>query len=341
MTQDHRPRRFYIFNKKKYDYLSASIIEGFNELGIAYSALYKSNYSRGNRFDLNWRRISKHDVLLDFSGSERVRSYLKRLRHPNVFRVDGGDDVVLKIPDRDLYRGVFKRELSTFVGDRSDHCIWSLPFAAERRYFPDQTVEKDIDLSCMLETQKRPLRKTVEDYLLSRCQPNWFVGRTNERAYARDKGSFVATPRYQDIVWRSRACVNVMGLGYDCARFWEILAAGAVLISQRPAIQFPHPFEHKVNALFFETVQELGAILDELETGALSWQEIARAGQSHVQAFHTSQKRAERMLAQIEIALAENRRLPWSDIGETAWGRMLLGETWDATPGAATPLASS
>lgn len=66
--------------------------------------------------------------------------------------------------------------------------------------------------------------------------PGIVSGTTSERACSHAHGIPIDTPRYRNLLHRSRISINIPGAGYDCARNWEILAARAMLMSLEPDI---------------------------------------------------------------------------------------------------------
>lgn len=327
-------RHIYIINLKNYDFLTASIIEGLQQLKRPYTAVHSSNYAQGHWYDPAWRRIKDTDIILDCNGSKRTRRFLNKLGHPNVFRVDGSDHMVAAMEDRALYRGLFKREYALALGSREAECVWPMPFAAETRYFRDTLPEKDYFLSCMLDKKSKPFRSVVEAELMALAKDNWFVGPTGERAGKMSRGDSLPTPKYNDILARSCISVSVMGAGYDCARFWEIPATRTLLLSQRLPIRLPHPFIDGETAVFFDTADELRARVAELESGKLDWQAIAQAGYDHLCAYHTSAARAGQLLEVVEEAIARDTRADWDSIARERWGMSLMGQTWSGGAGA-------
>ena len=323
-------RHIYIINPKQYDFLTASVVEGVSELGRPFTTARHSNYGHTKWTDPAWRKISKDDIILDFNGSKRTRQFLRWLGHANVFRVDGTDHMYAGMEDRDLYRGLYKREHSRALGAREEMGIWPFPFAAENRYFRSTLPEKDIFLSCMLAKKNKPFRSVVESELMAIAKDNWFVGPTGERAGKMSRGSNLPTPKYNDILSRSRISVSVMGAGYDCARFWEVPAVKALLLSQALPIRMPHPFTDGVNAVFFETADELLARVAELESGKLDCEAIAQAGYDHLKQYHSTAARAAHLRDVAESAIQSGLRANWDSIAQERWGMSLFNKTWTA-----------
>ena len=54
-----------------------------------------------------------------------------------------------------------------------------------------------------------------------------------------------------------RASVSFPGAGFDTARFWEILASGALLLSKRISLDLPVPLIDGVHYVGFDSLDEL------------------------------------------------------------------------------------
>lgn len=80
-----------------------------------------------------------------------------------------------------------------------------------------------------------------------------FTGTINEQAYCelQPRSTAYETPRYRQILLRSMMSVSVAGAGCDTARFWEILAAGAMLLTQDLDLVIPHGFSDGSDGVTF------------------------------------------------------------------------------------------
>jgi hypothetical protein len=136
---------------------------------------------------------------------------------------------------------------------------------------------------------------------VNRNDPTVFAGSTGERAYdsKRSRGLPIETPRYREILFRSQIAVNVAGAGYDCARHWEILAAGAALFTQELDIVVPEPFTDGVNCFVFDSLGAFEARLDELLAAPKRVAEVAAAGHAHLKAHHRTRDRAAYFVARV------------------------------------------
>ena len=98
---------------------------------------------------------------------------------------------------------------------------------------------------------------------------------------------------YMDVLSRSRIAVSVRGLGYDTFRYWEIPAAGALLLAETPRTLIPENFADGREAVFAPLNRMVSRIPDLLATDTDA---IARAGRERLLEAHTSVHRAQAVL---------------------------------------------
>jgi hypothetical protein len=98
---------------------------------------------------------------------------------------------------------------------------------------------------------------------------------------------------YMNVLARSRIALAVRGLGYDTFRYWEVPAAGALLLAETPRTLIPGNFAHGREAVF-APLHRLVARIPELLDG--DSERIAHAGQERLLAAHTSVNRAQAVL---------------------------------------------
>jgi hypothetical protein len=149
-----------------------------------------------------------------------------------------------------------------------------------------------------------PERRAVEydvAFLGSLTSPERFVMRAGldgleaegVRVRTLQKGESLPWASYIDILARSRIAISVRGSGFDTYRYWEIPAAGALLLAETPGIVIPGNFVDGREAVF-APVGELALRARELlerDTDA-----IAAAGRARLKAAHTSVHRAQVVL---------------------------------------------
>jgi hypothetical protein len=91
---------------------------------------------------------------------------------------------------------------------------------------------------------------------------------------------------------RSKISISAPGAGYDCARYWEILAAGAMLFTYDPDIVIPNGFTDGVNCATFSSISEFEDKLEYYLAHPARVADIAAAGQAHLLKHHTTARRA-------------------------------------------------
>ena len=86
---------------------------------------------------------------------------------------------------------------------------------------------------------------------------------------------------YYDFLWRSRASISFPGGGFDTARFWEILAAGSLLISKRVALELRAELVPGEHYLAFDTLDELDEAIRFVHEEPRRADEIRRRGHEY------------------------------------------------------------
>lgn len=284
-----------------YDYLTATIMEGLQELGHEIISSEESNYTKKTS-DIQLRKAAENADLIIIGGNRRVRTWLvEDIDNPNIIFIDGDDSQEFKVYPHILFKMVFKRELNIHWHNLNDEPVYPLPFAAENRYFKSTSCIRSLKVSFAANLNANVMRHSINQRLKNRNDNAIFCGSTGERAYlsAKSHGMPIETPIYRDILCRSQIGVNVVGAGYDCARFWEILAAGALLMTQELDIVIPHPFTDGVNYVVFKSLDEFNVKLDSLLSNPDTVTQIAEAGYQHVLHYHTTTARADYFLNRI------------------------------------------
>lgn len=289
-----------------YDYLTATLIEGLQDLGHEVIASENSCYAAKSSNGTIRREAERADLIVVCSN-RKVRTWLvEDIDNPNKVYVDGSDSQKFGVYPHIRFKLVFKRELNKcWTGKRSEP-IYPLPFAAEKRYFKYPRLKRDIRVSFAASLNTNTMRYSIHQRLLNREDDSIFSGSTGECAYLRPskaKGYPLETPKYREILFRSQIGVNVVGAGYDCARYWEIPAAGALLLTQELDISMPYPFTNDTNCVIFKSVDEFGEKLDSLLANPSLVEEMAAAGHEHLMKYHTTRERAAYFLA----IVSENR----------------------------------
>jgi len=276
-----------------YDYLTATLIEGLTELGHEVVCARNSNNGKALRESDIPRVAEAADLIIIGSNSGVDYHLLEGVNNPRIVAVDGSDHAAFEVPAITRIKAVFKRELCEADKNPADNCVYPLPFAAEQRYFTKSTT-KDLLVSFVANMDTNPLRHSVHTRLLNRTDSAIFSGSTNERTYSvtAPRSNAIETPTYRQLLARSRISVSVPGAGYDCARYWEIPAAKAMLFTYTPDIVIPNPFTDGINCVTFSSMSEFEEKLDHYLSHPARITEIAEAGYDHLLAHHTTARRA-------------------------------------------------
>ncbi len=297
-------------NTPIYDFLTATLIEGLLELGHEVMTSETSNYGQGasNRQILDY--AEKADLIIIGSGS-RVRLWLMQdVVNPNLIFVDGSDKGAFEVNPYLEFKAVFKRELGIHDALAGDERIFPFPFAAEKRYFinpaPHGSI-RDIKVFFAATLSTNPIRYGIHHRLLLLNDPAIFSGSTGERTYkGKNVGNYNDNPQFRELLFRSQIGINAAGAGWDCARYWEILAAGALLFTQKLDIVIPDPPKNGQHCIEFNSLDDFSEKLGEILTKPQIIAEIAQAGHEHVKRFHTSTARAAFFMTHALAALKKN-----------------------------------
>ena len=277
-----------------YDYLTATVIEGLLELGHDVISSEDSNYGV-RASDRRIKIAAENAELIIVFSNKNVRSrLLDGIDNDNKVFVDGSDFQEFGVDPSRLYKAIFKRELNLVC--EGERAVFPLPFAAERRYFKGDGRIRDLLLSFAANLKTNPLRNSIQQRLLNRCRSDIFAGSTGECAYAKGIGRPVETPAYRELLFRSKVGVNVAGAGYDCGRYWEILASGAMLLTQELDIKIPNPFVDGESCIVFKSLDDFDQKVDQILSRSIDVSEIAHQATKHLLNYHTSRHRAQYLL---------------------------------------------
>ena len=279
-----------------YDYLTSTLIEGLQLLGHTIMSTENSNYQKKSNDTLLKKNAENADLLIFFSNKLVRYNLLSGVDNPNKIFVDGDDSQKFLIPNFIKFKAIFKRELNRYYINKFNENIFPLPFAAEKRYFFHQKVHRDISISYVANMHSA-YRYAVYECLTSKNIKSSYLGTTTEpRGNSNIKGGPKETPIFRNILYRSNISVNVIGGGYDCARYWEILSSGALLLTQNLDILIPNPFMGDINCVTFNSLKELDEKVDFLLDNKDLVSSLAHNGYKHLINFHTTKARAEYFL---------------------------------------------
>jgi SAM-dependent methyltransferase len=288
----------------RYDYLTATLVEGLTELGHEIVCTESSNYGSAVP-DPDFLPWAEQADLIVVGSNVGVRHHLLQgVENPRKVFVDGSDSGGFEVPATIRFKAVFKRELCKANRAALSGRLHPLPFAAEKRYFmPLQN--KNLLVSFLANMSTNPLRNSVHTRLKNLQNPAIVSGSTNERAY--DPGgagrAAVDTPRYRQLLSRSLISVSVPGAGYDCARYWEILAARAMLLTYEPDIVIPDGFTDGVDCATFSSLDEFEDKLKFYTANPQRAAEVAENGFQRLLKYHTTAHRAAYFLQHASAAV--------------------------------------
>lgn len=285
--------RIVYINTPIYDYLTATVIEGLTGLGHDVVCSEASNYGCAAPEAELLRRAEDADLIVVGSNAAVRLHVLEGVANPKRVFVDGTDGARVEAPAGIRFKAIFKRELCKVDRETAADGVYPLPFAAERRYFvPAQS--KDILASFVASMHSNPMRNSVHVRMRNKANPLIVSGSTNERSYipGEPKPLPIETPGYRSLLARSLISVNVPGWGYDCARYWEIPAAGAMLLTYQPDIAIPEDFQDGVDCATFRSLEEFESKLDFYTGRPDVAARIAGRGVERVMRCHTTARRA-------------------------------------------------
>ena len=189
------------------------------------------------------------------------------------FLLDQGDLPGIRTDlQKDLHcRGYFKRE---YFGEKD---IVPLNLSYSEKYLP-------------------------QDIATKRTIPLFWAGSFNSyrKAYLNGCGIVDRTrysqEEYRDRLLKTKIGLNLRGFGFDCVRYYEIPAHGALLFSEKLPITIVNDFTDGENAVFFSSLAEQKEKLDYLLTHDDYVDKIRLKGYKHYIKYHTGTARAKQLL---------------------------------------------
>jgi hypothetical protein len=287
-----------------YDYLTATLMEGLQELGHEIISSENSNYTQSTP-DRRLRKLSESADLIIVGSNKKVRTELiEDSDNPNKIFIDGTDGQEFCVYPHILFKMVFKRELNKCWNSSTGEPIFPLPFAAEKRYFCNTPNKRTTKVLFAANMKVNPMRYSIHQRLINRNDPDIFCGSTGEVAYRKNKclGTPIETPKYRKLLSQTQIGINVAGAGYDCARYWEILASGALLMTQELDITIPNPFTDGINCVTFKSLDEFDEKFEYILADLSNVKHLAEAGYKHLLKHHTTAERAQYFLNKINTS---------------------------------------
>jgi hypothetical protein len=319
--------KILVVGTPEYDFCAATLIEGLRCLQETYDlevvCSERSNYAT---VEGKW-----HTSLTDFYKTEQdcsdfgddadiviitsnkgVKEHLVKPKWVNKTVYIDGEDLPDYRKSPKEYMLYFKREM---LRDRKHkNNVLPFPFAAERRYFrfPDKEFNeiwerKNKDVTCMFgpHDSTKPWRTTIEEALKRMELENSFIGQSyGGGSHANTKLDTGGREHYNYFQALADTRISIDGYGaYGCnaARFWESLANGCFLFTQKIRIFLPDRFiiDGALEEFLDEDdmVSRLGWLLNE---GRPRLQKVARNGYLALKEHHTTEVRAKYLITECQ-----------------------------------------
>lgn len=277
-----------------YDYLCASVIEGLNDINVENFTNEDSNYGiKLSRYNfIKYANVASYIFIS--SGKLTDYSLLKYITNNNIIYIDGSDMPTIENVFHENYLFYFKREVlkNSF---QNNHNFYPLPFAVENRYFPNQYFKKNINISFICSLNNF-FRRSAYYALKDNFKNNSFIGSTGEVAYNGINKLPINSPIYNDILNRSLISINIPGKGWDCARYWEIIANKSCLLTYRLEIEIPFALIEDEHYFAFSTIDEMIQKANFLINNPTIALETAERAHLLIKTHHTTKARVKYLL---------------------------------------------
>ncbi len=280
-----------------FDFMSSIIVEGL--VNLNHNVIYGS--------EVNKRMIDEcknSDLIFIFSGDSYFqfkRILIKEFICKKSIFIDGDDGSNLFDEEApDYFHHCFKREFNSEINGKYPKNVYPISFAAENSYFKYSSCYiKDISVSCIMAEGTNKGRKEIVDYLNNMEIPDSYIGRVGT-SNALTSSNDPRKNNYYEVLARSKMSISYYGSGNDTARFWEILANRALLLSPRLDMKVPFPMIPGVHYKDYSTVEELGELVLYYMNNEIERNEIASNGFVNLINHHTSKARAGYILDKIK-----------------------------------------
>lgn len=291
----------------KHDYLTSCILEGLMQLGCTLTV--SDDYERyvGSTEDGFIRSAAeKADAILAFWSKKRDPGPKYHLleaigRADDTAYIDGSEynctgHKNIKAPwlHEDMLAGrahyYFKRECRPADIPQG---VKPLPFAVRRQdmkppfYTAIRNNPETLDIFAAFgQVKTHPIRKDLTDYLQ----------RMADRVPYRIVAGQCDPQQYREFTWATKLCVNAHGGGEDCMRFWEIMGANSVCVSQRFSIVMPDRYVPGFHYLDFDDMTEFKDKVQWAMNNPFYLAEMKERAFIHTRKHHTTQARARYLL---------------------------------------------
>jgi hypothetical protein len=212
-------------------------------------------------------------------------------------------------------RVLFKRETPDEIGQAFGFPMYALPFGypAERMTSSERRNEDPLVFYHAHDwgwpegnVRERMVRRIENEFPKALID----VGLSEE---APPRNGRLALREYHERQARAKVGIALNeGGGSDNNRYWEAVAAGCVLLSDKPRHAIPNNFTHDHSALFYNDFDHAMRLLAELRDDDKRRMRIAEAGQRHMREHHTTIARAFRVLRLFaETCQQQGNRTEW------------------------------
>ena len=275
--------------------LTANIIEGLEELGHKITRFTSDT-------DLDKLRGLKHHLIIEFSNRYVDSSITNTYDWGNspIIYINGEDFLddhpyniewkCFRSPDK--YKLYFRREMLPWY-KKQDH-EYPLSFGVYPKYLEHHHKEKNGEY-IFPSSGEYPNRREIIRYIKENKLPVK-VGRIGQFRHSITPH---ATDDYYEVLNSASVIISSLGWGQDTARFWEAVATGACVISERVDILMDNPFTHMENVIFFDHPGELVQIFNDIEDGLIDINKIGEAGRAHALEYHMIRNRAKYVLDKV------------------------------------------
>ena len=309
-------------NSPVYDFLTATIIEGLNNLAeqrpIQLVTTRLANYAKlsqlCSRREIYAQRRSFDLYILGTNMDVDIELFWDVARYGRSICIDGEDtEAFSHSPEQfNLY---FKRELLTPATGNIRPC----PFAIEHRWLqPVSNVTHHFLAVCFGPsteeracTLKEIKNLQLPDTILGPiAMKKWMSllgvvwGQCTFVTWKKNQFAVGHNYKYYRILHSSLLGLSMSGVGCDTGRYWEILGSGALLLAPANNLQIPSglvPNEH------FIEYRSLDELIERLRWARLEQKavnEMRHRARQHCLAHHTTKERARYVLDQFDFTRA-------------------------------------
>jgi|SRR6478672_3897544 len=255
---------------------------------------------------------AKKDALLHFE------KLLPQINNKILVFIDGGDRPEIggdferlglskqyeRIIQQRPFDIIFKREYFHSLHGGMSH-VFPLPFSFPANLHIATRDEADKKYDVAFWGQQKPaIREKVLRLLQDKydCRANGTTLEQDFNTYKR-KGIF-----YLEELAACKIVLNFRGGGWDTMRYWEAVAAGSFMISQRPQIEIPNNFVEGEQLVFCDdSLDDLLQKIDYYLPRAEERRQMATGAKAQLEKYHLNTKRAEYFLDCIHKHTNSNR----------------------------------